>query len=88
MKRKRFTEGQILAILKDHESGKGEIELCRENGIHRSTFFNWKSKYSGVQVNELKRMKQLEDENGKLKQMYANVSMERDALKDVLSKKW
>ncbi len=88
MKKKRFTEGQIIAILKEHESGKSEQDICREQGVHRSTFYNWKSKYSGMQANELKRLKELEDENRKLKQMYANVSMERDALKDVLSKKW
>lgn len=88
MKKRRFTESQIIAILKEHESGKSELDICREQGIHRSTFYNWKSKYSGMQANELKRLKELEDENRKLKQMFANVSMERDALKDVLSKKW
>lgn len=88
MKNKRFSESQILAILKEHEQGKNEMEICRTHGIHRSTFYNWKSKYSGVQANELKRLKELEAENAKLKRMFADVSLERDALKDVLSKKW
>ncbi len=87
MKKSRFTESQIVAILKEGEAGVPVAELARKHGISRATYFNWRSKYSGVSVNELKRMKELEAENAKLKRMYAELALENAAIKDVLSRK-
>lgn len=87
MKKSRFTESQIVSILKEGEAGVGIAELARRHGISRATYFNWRSKYSGVTVSELKRMKELEAENAKLKRMYAELALENAAIKDVLSRK-
>jgi putative transposase len=87
MKKSRFTESQIVSILKEGEAGVGIAELARKHGISRATYFNWRSKYSGVTVSELKRMKELEAENAKLKRMYAELALENAAIKDVLSRK-
>jgi putative transposase len=87
MKKSRFTESQIVAILKKGEAGVGVAELARQHGISRATHFNWRSKYSGVTVSELKRMKELELENAKLKRMYAELALENAAIKDLLSRK-
>ena len=87
MKKSRFTESQIVAILKEGEAGVSPAELARKHGISRATYFNWRSKYGGVTVNELKRMKELEAENAKLKRMYAELALENAAIKDVLSRK-
>ena len=87
MKKSRFTESQIVAILKEGEAGVSPAELARKHGISRATYFNWRSKYGGVTVNELKRMKELEAENAKLKRMYADLALENAAIKDVLSRK-
>ena len=87
MKKSRFTESQIVSILKEGEAGVGIAELARKHGISRATYFNWRSRYSGVTVSELKRMKELEAENAKLKRMYAELALENAAIKDVLSRK-
>ncbi len=87
MKRTRFNEHQIITILKEAESGVKVADLCRRHGLSPSTFFNWKSKYGGLEVSELRRIKQLEEENRQLKRMFADLSLEHHALRDVLSKK-
>ncbi len=87
MKKSKYTETQIITMLREHESGKRVADICREHGISNATFFNWKSKYGGLEVNELKRFRELEEENARLKKMYADVSMDHQILKEVLSKK-
>lgn len=87
MKKIRFSETQILNILKEQEQGQKVSEICRRHGISDATFYNWKSKYSGMSSNELKRLKELEYENSRLKRMYADISLENTALKDLISKK-
>jgi putative transposase len=88
MKRKRFTEEQIIGILKEHDLGAKAADLCRKHGISEATFYNWKSKFGGMDVSEAKRLKQLQDENGKLKKLLADAMLDNAALKDLLSKKW
>jgi putative transposase len=88
MKRKRFTEEQIIAVLKEHELGAKTADLCRKHGISDATFYNWKSKFGGMDVSEAKRLKQLEGENAKLKRLLADAMLDNSALKDLLSKKW
>jgi putative transposase len=88
MKRKRFTEEQIIGILKEHDLGAKAADLCRKHGISDATFYNWKSKFGGMDVSEAKRLKQLQDENGKLKKLLADAMLDNAALKDLLSKKW
>ena len=87
MKRKRFTEEQIIGILKEHELGAKTADLCRKHGISEATFYNWKSKFGGMDVSEAKRLKGLEAENAKLKRMYADLALENAAIKDVLQRK-
>lgn len=88
MKKKRFNETQIIQILQEHEAGLSIPELSRKYGLGESTLYTWKSKYAGMSVGELKRLKQLEQENRRLKQMYATLSMDHELLKEVLEKKF
>ena len=88
MKRSRFTEEQIIGVLKEHELGSKTADLCRKHGISEATFYNWKSKFGGMDVSEAKRLKALETENGKLKRLLAEAMLDNAALKDLLSKKW
>lgn len=88
MKKTRFTEAQIIGILKEQEQGLKVPDICRKHGISDATFYNWKSKYGGMKVDELKRLKELEQENARLKRIVANQSLEIDIIKDVLSKKF
>lgn len=87
MKKSRFTETQIVSILKQYDQGASAADLCREHGISAATLYNWKSKYGGLEASQLKRIKELEEENSKLKRMFADVSIQRDALKDLIEKK-
>jgi putative transposase len=88
MKKSRFTETQIVSILSEADAGVKVQDLCRKHGISPPTYYKWKSKYGGLSASELKRIKELEADNAKLKRMFADVSMENDALKDLLSKKF
>jgi putative transposase len=88
MKRKRFTEEQIIGVLKEHEQGVQTADLCRKHGISAATFYNWKSKFGGMSVSEAQRLRQLETENAKLKRLLAESMLDNAALKDLLSKKW
>ena len=87
MKRTRFSETQIVAILKQADAGIKVKDLCREHGISEATYYNWKAKYGGLEASDLKRLKELEGELGKLKRMYADLALENRALKDLLEKK-
>jgi len=87
MKKSRFTESQIVAILKEADSGLKVADVCRKHGISQPTYYTWKSKYGGMDVAELKRVKELEAEHSKLKRMYADFAMENDALKELIEKK-
>lgn len=87
MRRNRFTETQIVGMLKEYDGGKDVQIICRDAGISRATFYKWRSKYSGLDVNELQRMRELEQENARLKKMYADLSLDHMILKDVITKK-
>ena len=87
MKRSRFSESQIVTILKEAEAGVSLEDLARQYGFSKASFYKWKGKYSGMSVSELKRLRELEEENRRLKQMYANLSLEHAALKDIIEKK-
>ena len=87
MKKSRFTESQIVAILKEADGGMKVADVCRRHGISQPTYYNWKSKYGGLGVSELKRIKELESEHSKLKRMYADLAMENHALKELIEKK-
>jgi putative transposase len=87
MKKSRYTETQIVKAIKEHESGKSVQDICRELGVSNVTFYNWKQRYGGMEVSDVKKMKELEEENSRLKKMYANLSLLHEALKDAVAKK-
>lgn len=88
MKRSRFTEEQIVGILKEHELGAKAGDLARKHGVSEATLYNWKAKYGGLTVSEAKRLRSLEDENGKLKKLLADAMLDNAAFKELLSKNW
>lgn len=87
MKKSRFTESQIVGILNEVEAGMRVSDVCRKHGVSNQTFYVWKSKYGGMSVSDIKRLKELENENAKLKKMFADMALENHALKDLLEKK-
>ena len=87
MKKSRFTEAQIIRILKEVEGGRMVKEVCREYGMSDATYYNWKARYGGMEASDIKRLKDMAQENRRLKQMYADLSLENRALKDVIEKK-
>ena len=88
MKRSRFTEDQIIGILQEHEAGVSVADLCRKHGVSDATVYEWKAKYGGMDVSEVKRLKGLEDENARLKRLLVDAMLDNAALKDLLRKKW
>ena len=87
MKKSRYTESQIVKILKEVEAGRLVKEICREYGVSEATYYNWKAKYGGMEASDIKRLKELEEENRRLKTMFADLSLEHKILKDIVEKK-
>jgi putative transposase len=88
MKRSRFSEEQIIAILREHEAGMKTDDVCRKHGISSATFYKWKAKYGGMDVSDARRLRALEDENSKLKKLLAETMLDNAILKDIAAKKW
>jgi len=88
MKRKRYSDEQIISILKEHEAGMKVQDLVRKHGVCEQSIYRWRAKYGGMEVSDAKRLKELEDENRRLKRMVADLSLDKQMLEDVLSKKW
>jgi putative transposase len=88
MKRSRFTEEQIIGVLREHEAGVKTADICRKHGISTATFFNWKAKFGGMDVSDARKLRALEDENRKLKKLLAETMLDVAMLKDLTSKKW
>jgi putative transposase len=88
MKKTRFTETQIVKAIKEHDNGRNAQELCRELGISTAAFYKWRQRYGGMEVKELKKLKELEEENARLKRMYANLSLVHEAFKEAVEKKF
>ena len=88
MRRKRFSEEQIIGILREGEGGRKVADICREHGISQDSYYRWKRKYGGMNIPDAKRLKQLEDENRRLKKLVADLALDKEALKDALGRKW
>lgn len=88
MKRSKFTEEQIVGILREQEAGEKTADVCRRHGVSSATFYAWKAKYGGMEVSDAKRLRALEEENGKLKRLLAEAMLDNTALKDLLGRKW
>ena len=88
MKGSRFTEEQIIGILREQESGSKTADVCRKHGVSEATFYKWKAKFGGLDVSDGRRLRQLEEENGRLKKLLADAMLDNAVLKDIISKKW
>lgn len=88
MKRKRYSEEQIISILKQHEAGRTMVDLAREHGVVENTLYRWKSKYGGMEVSEAKRLRELESENAKLKRLLGEAELDKAAMKEIIEGKW